>query len=245
MGRTWHRGLLFQSEDHGQISRQPSAHCSRPQRCYYGGMKLIGTLLIAVALLQPAAPTRAQQIQAAAFDVMRAARYCTLITIGDGGQPQARIVDPLIAEAEGSDLDSDQSTHPEGKGDRARSPCHADVLQCRRGEYVAIHARATMVSDAARKAAHWKPEWQPFYKQQTQGPDFMVFEVRPVQVRSEQPPAQALERPGYVASRDSGRALSSKGSCACVSGPFIRGTSMLAGWSPCGARLSLPRHTQG
>ena len=42
----------------------------------------------------PAAPQRAQ-VMAAARDVIETARYATLATIGDNGQPQARIVDPL------------------------------------------------------------------------------------------------------------------------------------------------------
>src|SRR5262249_4844170 len=60
---------------------------------------LLGVLLSAEAFAQTA-PSKTQVISAA-FDVMRSARYCTLITIGAGGQPQARIVDPLIAESEG------------------------------------------------------------------------------------------------------------------------------------------------
>lgn len=45
----------------------------------------------------PATPPRTQVI-AAAKEIMQAARYCTLITIGSGGQPQARIVDPFPPE---------------------------------------------------------------------------------------------------------------------------------------------------
>lgn len=44
-----------------------------------------------------AGPPRAQVI-AAAKDVMQTARYSTLITIGDDGQPEARIVDPFVPE---------------------------------------------------------------------------------------------------------------------------------------------------
>jgi hypothetical protein len=37
---------------------------------------------------------------AAAKDVMRTARYSTLLTIGDDGQPQARSVDPFAPGAD-------------------------------------------------------------------------------------------------------------------------------------------------
>ena len=41
------------------------------------------------------APPRAQVV-AVARDIMQAAPYCTLVTIGPNGQPQARIVDPFL-----------------------------------------------------------------------------------------------------------------------------------------------------
>ena len=54
-------------------------------------------------------------------------------------------------------------------------------------EYVTVFAKAGVVSDAARKAAHWKAEWRPFYKQQTRGSDFMLFEVRPFRLEISSP----------------------------------------------------------
>src|SRR4249920_1377723 len=36
----------------------------------------------------------------AATDIMRLARYCTLVTTGADGRPQARIVDPFVPEAD-------------------------------------------------------------------------------------------------------------------------------------------------
>jgi general stress protein 26 len=130
---------------------------------------------------------RARQIQAAAFDVMREARYCTLITIGDGGQPQARIVDPLIAEAEGSIWIATNPLTRKVKEIERDSRVTLMFFNAAANEYVTVHARATMVTDAARKAAHWKPEWRPFYKEQTRGPDFMVFEVRPFRLEVSSP----------------------------------------------------------
>ncbi|HEX6163497.1 MAG TPA: pyridoxamine 5'-phosphate oxidase family protein [Vicinamibacterales bacterium] len=121
----------------------------------------------------------AAAIRAAAFDVMRAARYCTLITIGADGQPQARIVDPLIAESEGSIW---IATNPlTRKVDEIKRDPRVTLMffNAAANEYVTVHARAAAVTDAARKAAHWKAEWQPFYKAQTTGADFMLFEVKP------------------------------------------------------------------
>ena len=127
---------------------------------------------------QTAAPGVAQ-IQAAAFDVMRAARYCTLITIGADGQPQARIVDPLIAESEGSIW---IATNPlTRKVEEIKRDPRVTLMffSAAANEYVTVHARANVVTDEARKAAHWKAEWKPFYKEQTNGADFMLFELKP------------------------------------------------------------------
>ena len=121
----------------------------------------------------------AAEIRSAAFAVMTAARYCTLITIGPDGQPQARIVDPLIAENEGTIW-------------IATNPLTRKVEEIKRdprvtlmffnpaaSEYVTVLARASLVTDATRKSAHWKAEWKPFYKEQAAGADFMLFEVKP------------------------------------------------------------------
>lgn len=47
----------------------------------------------------PPAPDRSA-ILAAARELMGKARYCTLVTVGPEGHPQARIVDPLAPEKE-------------------------------------------------------------------------------------------------------------------------------------------------
>src|SRR6185436_11853484 len=138
---------------------------------------VIAVLSAGALFTEDAQPAR--EIRSAAFDVMRAARYCTLITIGADGQPQARIVDPLIAENE---LRIWIATNPlTRKVDEIRRDPRVTLMffNAPANEYVTVLARANQVTDTARKAAHWKPEWQPFYKQQTAGPDFMLFEVKP------------------------------------------------------------------
>lgn len=143
-------------------------------------------VLLLVFTLTQAAPTPAQ-ITAAAFDVMRAARYCTLITINDGGHPQSRIVDPLIAESEGSIW---IATNPQSRKVKEieRDPrVTLTFFNAAAGEYVTVLGTAMVVTDPARRAAHWKTEWQPFYKEQSRGADFMLFEVRPVQFEVSSP----------------------------------------------------------
>lgn len=144
-------------------------------------MAVVVSILLAGLLQAPA------EIRAAAFDVMRAARYCTLITIGQDGQPQARIVDPLVVENEGAIW---IATNPlTRKVEEIKRDARVTLMffNAPANEYVAVFARAAVVSDADRKAAHWKAEWQPFYKHKTAGDDIMLFEVKPFRLEISSP----------------------------------------------------------
>src|SRR6185295_18278310 len=59
---------------------------------------LLAALLPAAAAAQAQPPSRAAVI-AAATEIIQKAHYCTFITIGEDGQPQARIVDPIAPDA--------------------------------------------------------------------------------------------------------------------------------------------------
>lgn len=115
----------------------------------------------------------------AAREVMRKARYCAFITLGEDGQPQARAVDPL-----GPD---DDMTVWVGTNAATRK-----VAQLRKDPrvtlfyfdaaapaYVTLIGTAETSSDPAEKAKHWKNEWSAFYKDQYRGPDFVLLRVRP------------------------------------------------------------------
>jgi general stress protein 26 len=139
-------------------------------------MHLIGLVVATVVVLaQTPSPT---QIRAAAIDIMKAARQCTMVTIGDDGQPQARIVEPLIA-ADGSVWIATNSLTRKVQEIKKDPRVTLMFFNQAASEYVAVLGRATLVTDAARKAAHWRAEWKPFYKDEHRGADFMLYEVRP------------------------------------------------------------------
>ena len=131
------------------------------------------------AQVQPAAPPDPARIITAALEIIKAARYCDFVTIGPEGQPQARIVDPLVT--------SDPLTLWVGTNPLTRKVQQIEqnprvTLLCFNPagyEYVTILGRAGVVADSSRKASHWKPEWSGFYRDQYRGPDFMLIEVRP------------------------------------------------------------------
>ena len=152
---------------------------------------IVAILMSGAVYAQPSKP----QMLAAAFDVMKAARYCTLITMGDDGRPQARIVDPLIAEREGSIWIATNPLTRKVK-EIARDPrVTLMFFNSSANEYVTVIADARVVTDAARKAAHWKDEWRPFYKEQVRGSDFMLFEVRPTRLEISSPRHQLSNDP--------------------------------------------------
>jgi PPOX class probable F420-dependent enzyme len=127
---------------------------------------------------QPESPPRAQVI-AAAKEIMQDARYCTLITIGPDGRPQARIVDPFVPDA---DLTIWIATNPlTRKVKEVRRDPRVTLLYFSPAttEYVTVFATAVLDTDARQKAAHWKTEWAALYTDQNRGEDYMLLRVKP------------------------------------------------------------------
>lgn len=145
----------------------------------------LAAIALTLTLVAQAAPTP-DQIRAAADEIMRAARQCTLVTIGDDGQPQARIVEPLIA-ADGSVWIATNALTRKVQEIKRDPRVTLMFFNPAGGEYVAVLGRATLVTDAARKAAHWRAEWKPFYRDEHRGADFMLFEVRPQRLEVSSP----------------------------------------------------------
>jgi general stress protein 26 len=134
------------------------------------------TFMLACATAAAHAQSPAKD-RAAALAIMQAARYCTFVTNGIDGQPQSRIVDPLIA-SEGSIW---IATNPRSRkvAEVARdSRVTLTFFNTKANEFVTVIGRARQISDSAEKARHWKADWSPFYKQKWRGADFMLFEVR-------------------------------------------------------------------
>ena len=123
-------------------------------------------------------PPRAQVI-AVAREIMQTARYCTLITIGPDGQPQARIVDPFPPD---SDLTIWIATNPLTRKvqDIRRDP-RVTLLYFSPAtfEYVTVLGTAVVDSDSLHRAGHWKPEWAGLYRDQNRGADYLLLRVRP------------------------------------------------------------------
>lgn len=125
-----------------------------------------------------AAPSRSV-ILAAAREVMAGARFCTLVTLGLDGHPQARVVDPFAPE---EDMTVWVATKPLSrkvaqlrKDPRATLSC----FDAGKNAYVTLLGQARVVEDPAEKAKHWKEEWVGFYQNRNLGDDYLLIRIRP------------------------------------------------------------------
>lgn len=135
---------------------------------------------------QQAAPDRSAVI-AAARDVMSKARYCSLVTLGDDGHPQARVVDPFSPdEAMTVWIGTRPATRKVAqiaKDPRVTLICFDPGSQ----GYVTLLGRAEVVSDPVEKERRWKDEWSAFYKDKNRGSDYVLIRVRPSRLEISSP----------------------------------------------------------
>lgn len=133
---------------------------------------------LAVAQPAPAAADRAR-VMSAARDVMKQARYASLITIGADGQPQARIMDPSDPDA---DLTVWMATNPASRkvGQLRRNP-RATLLYFDRAteSYVSLLGSATLVNDPAEKERRWQSKWAPHYPDGPRATSHMLLRFTP------------------------------------------------------------------
>ena len=96
--------------------------------------------------------------------------------------PQARIVDPFAPEA---DFTIWVATNPlTRKVAEIRQDPRVTLLyfNAAAAEYVTVLGTATLGSDSAEQARHWKEEWAAFYKEGPRGDSFLLIRVRPTRL---------------------------------------------------------------
>jgi len=111
---------------------------------------------------QPAHLDR-QSLISTAREIMKAARFCALITLDSNGRVHARTMDPFPPE---ENMVVWLATNPKSrKVAEIRHHNHVTLYYFVRDDqaYVTISGRARIVRDAAEKARHWKDEWKDFY----------------------------------------------------------------------------------
>jgi len=130
---------------------------------------------------EPATPDRAAVVKAAQ-EVAAQARFCSFITLDETGQPMARIIDLFPLDG---DLTAWIGTSAAmRKVAQVRHDPRATLLcfDPQNYAYVTLIGTAEVVTDATSKAAHWKPEWKQFYRDENRGEDYVLIRLRPASV---------------------------------------------------------------
>ncbi len=101
----------------------------------------------------------------AARKMIETARYCTLITLDDTGQPDARIMDPFSPDDDmvvwlGTNLNSEKIKQI--TDDSRVTLYYQDPNEA---GYVVIKGHSYMVDDSLKKQTYWKKEWSRFYSE--------------------------------------------------------------------------------
>jgi general stress protein 26 len=162
------------------------------------GRTLAAALLIALALPAPvsaqAAPNRAT-ILAAAKDIMKTARYATLVTVDSAGRPQARIVDPFEPETDwtiwvGTNVHTRKVAQV--KADGRVTLLYFDAAA---QEFVTVLGTAEVITSIAERARFWKQEWAAFYKDGSNDDNYVLIRVRPTRMEVVSPGRGILNDP--------------------------------------------------
>ena len=135
----------------------------------------------AIAAPQAAPLTRAAVITAAT-DIIQKARYCTFITIGEDGQPQARIVDPLAPDAGMTMWFATNPLTRKVSQIRRNPRVTLSCFDAPSSSYVTLLGRADLVTDAAEKQRHWKADWTAIYPKGPGNPDVMLIRITPARL---------------------------------------------------------------
>jgi general stress protein 26 len=129
---------------------------------------------------EPAGPAPSRDsLLVAARAIITAVRYTTLITLDSTGHPQARAIDPFAPDGDFVvRIGTNRRTRK--VGEIGRDPrvtlYYFDELSA---AYVTIRGTATIVTDPAETARHWKPEWEAFYPDRA---DYVLIAVTPLRL---------------------------------------------------------------
>lgn len=132
----------------------------------------------------PSRPVSASDALAVAREIMLAARYCTLVTVGEAGRPQARTMDPFAPEA---DLTVWLATNPKSRkvAQIQRDPRVAlHYLDLKSEDTVTLYGQARLVADASEKRNRWKDEWKEFYADRDTGYGLIAVTPERVEILS-------------------------------------------------------------
>lgn len=134
---------------------------------------------IAVAQQAQKAPPTREAVLTAARSIIGKARFGTLVTLGEKGEPHARVVDPFTPDSAFTIwVATNRETR---KVKEIKADPRVVLLWFEPGNpgYVSLSGHAELVSDRAEKEKYWKAEWRNLYKDRNRGDDYLLVRIKP------------------------------------------------------------------
>lgn len=119
------------------------------------------------------------EVLAAAHDILRIARHCSLVTLDADGHPQARAMDPFAPE---DDLTVWMGTNrTTRKVEQLRRDPRATLyyFDPQGLGYVTLLGTVEMVDDLEERRARWKEEWAEYYPDGLGGGSYLLLRFVP------------------------------------------------------------------
>jgi general stress protein 26 len=130
---------------------------------------------------KPAPPDRAAVIKVAA-GLMERVRFCTLVTVGEDGHPQARIIDAFPPDGQMVVWMATNVLTRKVAQIRKDPRVTLSYFDPKSMGYVTLLGKAALVTDGAERAKHWKDDWTRLYKVENRGDDYLLIKVTPIRI---------------------------------------------------------------
>ncbi|MEZ4668800.1 MAG: pyridoxamine 5'-phosphate oxidase family protein [Anaerolineae bacterium] len=126
--------------------------------------------------------TEANDLLETARKLMESQNYCTLITGGAAGSPNARVVQPLPLEA---DFTLWFGTSPRSRKvqDIRHNPAITVLYFIAHGmSYITLQGDAKLVDDLEQRKSRWAEGWHMFFPDGPEGDDYMLIQFTPKRI---------------------------------------------------------------
>ncbi len=120
---------------------------------------------------------RNPKLEETAREIMKAAYYCSLITLDGNNQPRVRIMEPFLPE---EDMTIWLATNPRSrKVKQLKNNSKATLQYFDKGNlgYVTLMGNAYLVNDEKAKQKYWRKSWESFYANQKEA--YMLIKFIP------------------------------------------------------------------
>jgi general stress protein 26 len=145
------------------------------------GLMLISTISYSGSNQAVSEPD-SQAVLAAAREIVEKVRFCGLVTVDEGGEPQVRAMDAFPPEADWSIFLATNKTTRKVKQIRNHPQVALYYFDSESPGYVTVVGRARLVDDAQVRMSYWKDAWKDFYADEYRGDDYVLIEVTPLRV---------------------------------------------------------------